>query len=72
MKEEREVMAVVKYWEKDSWEGRFKRKGTYVYLWLIHVDIWRKTTQYIKQYPQIKNKYTRKIKTAGASSQPHN
>ena len=24
--------------------GRFKREGTYVYLWLIHVDIWQKAT----------------------------
>ena len=26
----------------------FKRKGTYVYLWLIHVDIWQKSNHYIK------------------------
>ena len=24
--------------------GKFKREGTYVYLWLIHVDIWQKPT----------------------------
>ena len=35
----------------DGWDGvggrrRFKRKGTYVYLWLIHVDVWQKPTQY--------------------------
>ena len=29
-------------------ERRFKRKGTYVYLWLIHVDEWQKRTQYYK------------------------
>ena len=29
-------------------EGRFKREGTYVYLWLIHVDIWQKPIQYCK------------------------
>ena len=23
---------------------QFKREGTYVYLWLIHVDVWQKTT----------------------------
>ena len=23
--------------------GRFKREGTYVYPWLIHVDVWQKT-----------------------------
>ena len=28
--------------------GRFKREGTYVYLWLIHVDIWQKPTQHCK------------------------
>ena len=22
--------------------GRFKREGTYVYPWLIHVDVWQK------------------------------
>ena len=33
-----------------GWEvgGRFKREGTYVYLWLIHVDVWHKPTQYCK------------------------
>ena len=31
-----------------GWEvgGRFKREGTYIYLWQIHVDIWQKPTQY--------------------------
>ena len=24
--------------------GRFKKKETYVYLWLIHVDVWQKPT----------------------------
>ena len=28
--------------------GRFKREGTYVHLWLIHVDVWEKPTQYCK------------------------
>ena len=33
-----------------GWEvgGRFKREGTYVYLWLSHVDVWQKSTQYYK------------------------
>ena len=33
-----------------GWEvgGRFKREGTYVYPWLIHVDIWQRPTQYYK------------------------
>jgi len=35
--------------EKDGVGGRFKREGTYVlYLWLIHVDVWQKPTQYEK------------------------
>ena len=29
-------------------EGRFKREGTYVYLWLIHIVVWQKPTQYCK------------------------
>ena len=28
--------------------GRFKRENTYVYLWLIHADIWQKPSQYCK------------------------
>ena len=33
-----------------GWEvgRRIKREGTYVYLWLIHVDIWQRPTQYCK------------------------
>ena len=33
-----------------GWEvgRRFKNEGTYVHLWLIHVDIWQKPTQYHK------------------------
>ena len=33
-----------------GWEvgERFKRRGTYVYLRLIHVDIWQKPTEYYK------------------------
>ena len=31
------------------WEaGRFRRERTYVYLWLTHVDVWLKPTQYCK------------------------
>ena len=31
-----------------GWEirGSFKRDGTYLYLWLIHVDVWQKPIQY--------------------------
>ena len=28
--------------------GRFKGEGTYVYLWLDHVDVWLRPTQYCK------------------------
>ena len=28
--------------------GRFKREGTDVHLWLIHVDAWQKSKQYCK------------------------
>ena len=33
-----------------NWGGgrRFKREGTYVYPWLIHVDVWQKPEQYCK------------------------
>ena len=32
------------------WEvkGRFTSEGTYVRLWLIHVDVWQKASQYCK------------------------
>ena len=28
--------------------GRFQMEGTYVHLWLIHVDVWQKPTQHCK------------------------
>ena len=33
-----------------GWEvwGSFQREGIYVYLWLIHLAIWQKSTQYCK------------------------
>ena len=32
-----------------GWEvGEFKREGMYVYLWLIHIIVWQKPTQYCK------------------------
>ena len=38
------------YWHGLEWEvgGRFRREGTYVYLWLIHVDVRQKPTHYGK------------------------
>ena len=37
--------------EWDGWEkgGRLKREGTYVYLWLNHIVVWQKSTQYCKE-----------------------
>jgi len=35
----------------EGWDGaggRFRREGAYVDLWLIHVDIWRKSTEHCK------------------------
>ena len=32
---------------RELW-GRFKMGGTHVYLWLIHVDVWQKPSQYFK------------------------
>ena len=29
-------------------EGRFKSKEIYAHLWLIHVDVWQKLTQFCK------------------------
>jgi len=29
-------------------EGRFKREGTYVYLWLIHADVCQEKTKFCK------------------------
>ena len=43
---------------KEAGEG-FKREGTYVYLWPIHVDVWQKPTQYCN-YPLSKNKMKKK------------
>ena len=41
-----------------AWRGgrRFKREGTYIYLWLIHGDGWQKPTQYLQcNCPPMKN-----------------
>ena len=37
-------------------EGRFKREGTYVYLWLIHVDVLQKPMEHCEAIIlQLKN-----------------
>ena len=38
--------------------GRFKRERTYVYLWLIHADVWQKPSQYfVVIFFQLKIKF---------------
>ena len=40
--------------EKVGW--RFKAEGVYVYIWLIHFEVWQKPTQYYKAITlQLKN-----------------
>ena len=43
---------------QEEWDGvgggrEVKRKGTTLYLWLIHADVWQKPTQYCKAIPFI-------------------
>ena len=46
--------------------GRFKREGTYIYLWLIHVDVWQKPIRFCKAIIfQLINKLKKK-KSCGA------
>ena len=42
--------SVMTYRGGTEWQvgGRFKRKGTCIYLWLIHDDVWQKSSQYCK------------------------
>ena len=35
-------------WDRSGVGGRFKREGTYVYLWLIHVDVCQRPREYGK------------------------
>ena len=35
-------------WSGREMGGRFKREGIYVYLWLIHVEVWQKITKFCK------------------------
>ena len=43
---------------------RVKREGTYVYLWLIHADVWQKPTQCVKQL-SFNRKKKKKTKMLG-------
>ena len=51
----------------EGWDeagGNFKREGVYVYLWLIHVDIWQKPRQYYKAIIfQLKRNFFKKKRT---------
>ena len=47
-----------------GWEvgGRFKRERTYVYLWVIYVAVWQKSTQYYKAIKfQLKIKFKKEV-----------
>ena len=56
----------------EEWDGvgggRFKRAGTYVYLWLIHVDVWQKPTQYCKAVFILQLKEKQKTHTLSSES----
>ena len=46
-------------WEVGGW---FKSDGTYVYLWLIHADVWQKPTKFCKAIIlQFKNKSIKNV-----------
>ena len=47
-------------------EAGFRREGTFVYLWLIHVVVWQKPTQYCKAIIlQLKKREMAENKTKG-------
>ena len=43
-------------WDGEGGGREFKREGVYVYLWLIHADVWQKPTKFCKTIIlQLKN-----------------
>ena len=62
-----------------EWEvgGRFKREGTCVYPWLIHVDVWQKPTQHCKaiilqlKINKLKKKQTNRLREVRSLAQGH-
>ena len=51
-------------------EGRFKREGTYVYLWLIHV-VWQKPTPHCKAIAlQLKKNFFKVVATSSKIHYP--
>ena len=58
------LFAIAKVWKQakylsvGEWIKKVVCEGTYVYLWLIHVDVWQKPTQFCKAIIlQLKNKF---------------
>ena len=52
--------------------GRFKKKGTSVYLWLIHADVWQKPTKFCKAtILQLKEKVMFGLTTQGLVNFQH-
>ena len=52
--------------------GKFKREGTYVYLWLIHAVVWQNPTQHcdaiiLQSRINFKNKYSAFLGSEGCS-----
>ena len=57
------------YQPRQGWggegDGRFKREGTYRYLWMSHVEVWQKSTKFCKAVMfQFKKKAFLPSKTA--------
>ena len=46
--EDKDLLGSISFSIKKMLGEKFKREGTYVYLWLIDVDVWQKPTQYYK------------------------
>ena len=44
--------------------GRFKRDGTYAHLWLIHVDVWQKSTDTAQQLCFRKEEHSKVVRKA--------
>ena len=47
--------------------GTFKREGIYVYLWLIQVEVWQKTTKFCKAIILQKKEKERQVLRRGES-----
>ena len=62
----------------DGVGGRLKKERTYVYLWLIHLDVWQKPTQHCKAIilqlkinKLKKNKQTNRLREVRSLAQGH-